>query len=184
MTALVIAAALSVEALARLFNLPVQERKVVPARLPLKLNGTLVAQDERFSLAVVEGRTVAIGDRIGGASVRSISKGCIVLEDDQEHCMQPRAPEPDRGGPLLHAKLSDFAEWSRTRIVPAPNGLKLLAVPKVAEALGVQAGDVLTRINGKPVDFSALPLIKPGAVLRVELERNGQPFTLEGQLDP
>ncbi len=198
MKALATAAVLSVEALARLFNLPAREveRKIVPARSPLKLHGTLVAQDERYSLALVEGRTVAVGDRIGGATVRSISKGCVVLDaiapqgapgGSEEHCMQPRAaaePTSSTGGPLLHAKLSDFAEWGTARIVPTPKGLKLLAVPKIAQALGVQPGDLLTKVNGKPVDFSALALVRPGAVLSVELERNGQPFTLEGQLDP
>ncbi|MBL8950012.1 MAG: hypothetical protein JNK82_04490 [Myxococcaceae bacterium] len=152
------------------------------------MHGTLVDRDARYSFAIVEGRTVAVGDAVGAARVLTISKGCVVLDDGEAHCMQPRAAAPasaagaDPGRP--HFSLSRIADWAQARIVPVANGFKLIVVPKPAAELGVQAGDVLVGVNGRRADFSVLPLVQAGAVLKVELERNGQRYTLEGQLDP
>jgi general secretion pathway protein C len=193
MNLLLVVALLNVEAVARLLNLSLQERKVVPARLPLKLHGTMIAHEPRFSLALIDRRSVFVGDEVEGLTVRSISRGCVVLDapdetSSQELCMQPRAADPARESRApgeLHAALTDFAKWTSVRVVPVPNGFKLFNVPphSIYEQLGIQSGDIVRKLNGRPVDFSLLPLVHPGAHLAVELERNGQPYVLEGQLD-
>ncbi len=55
--------------------------------------------------------------------------------------------------------------------------------------LGLQTGDVLTGINGRPISdaasaFAALRTIAQGALLNVDVERQGvsQPLSLDGSL--
>jgi general secretion pathway protein C len=185
------------QAVARLLQLSLTEqqqpeRPRAAARLAVKLHGTMVAQDERFSLALVDARTIGKGDVLEGRTVRGITKGCVLF-DTEELCMGKKGPgpvfddpAPKRGqAPFHHVALSDFARFTQIRVLPVPNGFKLAAIPKgsIYEELGIQSGDILRTVNGKPVDLGALQLVKPGAVLRVELERNGQLFALEGQLD-
>lgn len=160
----------------------------------------MVAQDERFSLALVDAHTVGKGDVLEGRTVRGITKGCVLF-DAEELCMRgagdgllfdPAARAgSDRDAPksslapFHHVSLADFPRFTQIRVLPVPNGFKLAAIPKgsIYEELGIQSGDIVRTVNGKPVDFGALQLVKPGAVLRVELERNGQLYALEGQLD-
>jgi general secretion pathway protein C len=195
MNVLLLVAALNVEVLARLLNLPFQERRAVPTPLPLKLHGTLVAHDPRFSLALIDRRSVFVGDELYGLTVRSISRGCVVLSapcaseaGDQELCMQPKlaaSPDGAHASSGLHVPLADFARWMNVRIAPVPDGFKVFGIPpgSLYEQLGVKSGDTVRKVNGRPVDFSVLSLVHPGAHLTVELERNGQPYVLEGQLD-
>ncbi len=178
-------AALDASAVARLLKLSLheQERPRAPARLSVKLHGTMVAHDRRFSFALVDAHTVFEGDVLEGRTVRGITQGCVLF-DTEELCMQPRAATGSTE-PKRHVALASFMQWPQIRIVPTPAGFKILHVPKgsIYEDLGVQSGDVLKTVNGKPADLQVLPLVKPGAVLRVELERNGQLYALEGQLD-
>lgn len=194
-------AALDAAAVARLLKLSLheQERPREPARLAVKLHGTMVAHDRRFSFALVEGRSVFVGDRVEGRLVTDVVRGCLLFEFE-ELCLQKKGDrhlfgsaagdvanvrDPKRSpSPFFHVTLSSFIH-PQLRIVPTPGGFKILNVPKgsIYEDLGIQSGDILKTVNGKPATFEVLPLVKPGAVLRVELERNGQLYALEGQLD-
>ena len=158
----------------------------------------MVAQDERFSLALVDRHTVFKGDVLEGRTVRGITQRCVLF-DSEELCMTgngdrhlfAQAETASVGSPksslspFHHVSVADFAKFTQVRVLPVPNGFKLAAIPKgsIYEELGIQSGDIVRTVNGKPVDFGALQLLKPGAVLRVELDRNGQLYALEGQLD-
>ncbi len=53
-----------------------------------------------------------------------------------------------------------------------------------ADRAGIQRGDIVAELNGKPIDrYSKLPLIvssvPPGSVVRVKILRNGKPYSLQ-----
>ena len=194
MTPLVLAGLLlDPQALSKLLDLPLTERPSPKAHRPasplqLTLHGTLVC--ERYALALVSAptRTVTVGSRLGSPTVVAIDRACITFDDDTELCRGPREPSAAAAAPAapgVHVKLTDFAEWTQVRIVPVPGGFKVFGVVagSIYEKLGVQNGDVLRKVNGRPVDFTTVSLIKPGQELSVELERKGAPYVLTGQLD-
>lgn len=182
-------AVLDRDAVARLLRLSLAEAEQprTPARLAVKLQGTLVSHEPRFSIALVDGKSVFIGDTLEGHPVRAITKGCVLF-DREELCMEPKAAaaSAERSGPR-HVAVADLPRFTQggVRVVPVPNGFKLFGIAKgsIYEELGIQSGDIVRTVNGKPVDFSAIQLVRPGAYVKVEFERAGQLFALEGQLD-
>ncbi len=91
-------------------------------------------------------------------------------------------------------RLSSQVSWIGISHVPAQNGIELDAVHpgSPAEAAGLLPGDILTEINGIPIEDSAarralFDSVHPGDMLRISLMRDDRPLQLDlqvGRSDP
>ena len=188
-------------------------------QLPLKLIGTLAADNRDRSLAVIEeggeATVYAIGDTIrSGVTLTSVTareafisnrgnaeKLELPRADETGGSAQPRArqrsasrgararsPQPVRQSavtPTGIAKLGDFirpqpvfqdGKQRGYRVYPGRNREQF-------SALGLKPGDLVTQINGSPLDDPARGLevfrsIASSSSVSVTIERNGQPTDL------
>ena len=100
----------------------------------------------------------------------------------------PRAPAPD---PLAPACLG--CEFGTLPLVPCqpqpPAGLGVSSVydGSAAKRSGLRAGDVITKFNGTPTTIfydlkRELNMLRPGAVVPVVIDRDGETLTLRVRL--
>lgn len=183
-----------------------------------RLLGTLTStahERSMASLALTSGevRTVWEGDRLADAEIISIERGAVVLSRNGSHERLELHPIPAIATPRpvvaavsvndyrvsraeVLRRMSDLYALSReVRVVPAfrdgqPIGFRFAGITPDSPAaqLGLQSGDVIRSVNGKPMDSVervlalAASLSSVGEV-QLELERAGQPLTHRYRLD-
>lgn len=157
-------------------------------------------------------RVVAVGDLVRGARVAAIAPATVVLEEDgRRHELRLRAPgAPALAAPASAAPApaeSDGREFARadlerriaeetprllgeTALIPVNEGgqvtgftLSRLPDNSLLTDLGLQAGDVLTEINGTPIDSMATLLalyarLRGESEIRATLLRGGSAIPL------
>ncbi len=174
--------------------------------LALTLLGTLVDTTQTLCAALVHEatatRTLFVGSAIERGTVVWIARDEVVIERDG--AFESLRSHPTKGSPTappapastggitrladgnFRVATSDLTAWMSARVIPTTDGgLKIFGVKDGSPytTLGIRNGDVLRSVNGQPVDFRSISLIRPGIALNVELERDGHAFSLSGQLE-
>lgn len=143
---------------------------------------TLVGGDSGGPVFNVEGKVIGINSRIGASTAWNFHVPISAYQDNWERLVKAETwnnrPSPMAGGPILGVSGNDH-----------PQGCLLSAIGEdlPAEKAGLQEGDIITKLNGRPVKgFESLAAMvrshKPGERVKVEYLRGEKTFTKEIEL--
>jgi general secretion pathway protein C len=172
--------------------------------------------EARTAVLRSEGRTrvVAIGETAFGGRVAAIEDGQVALEFESGRVVlrllqgTPAGPaataavEPDPDGPSvmdrrdIERRLGEESSriLAETTLVPAMDGGRVngFAITRMPEGTllsdaGLRPGDVVTEVNGVPIDSLATliglwPRLQTESAIRAVVMRNGQPVPLSVDL--
>jgi general secretion pathway protein C len=153
-----------------------------------------------------------VGDAIQNAVIQKIVRGKVVLRvGDKNQVLSMEAPESDKGGRAsagpgsggetvtlarsdIHESLQNINQLlTQARIRPhlkdgKPDGfiLSYIKADSFFTKLGLQRGDIVKSINGKPINtpedaFSFYKAVESGDPLSMEIVRGDQPRTINYQ---
>lgn len=192
------------ERLSKLFGFHRQSKVVTPEEpatpVPFRLLGTMRGENPLVALAAASRVvTATIGDIVFGSEILSIERTEITIRRDGRvervtFASIVGAPSPSFAPRLTRGLISQqlanpMQLMTQVRMVPMFRdgkwaGFKTLSVQRdsMIEHLGLRSGDVITSVNGQPIDNpeKLLGLYQQLQVSRhfvVELERDGQRIT-------
>lgn len=173
----------------------------IPSPLPWRLLGTLRARDGASMAAVecsLKSVTLQVGDVRDGVEVISIEQQTVIVRRQGRLEVVGARPGPGAALPslpagrtvsrqLVNQLLANPEQLYRdVRLMPAMvdgrmTGFRAHWVKdgSIIGALGLKAGDIITKVNGLPLDnlqrvISLMQVLTTTGRFEIELERNGQ----------
>ncbi|MEZ0497779.1 type II secretion system protein N [Sphingomonas sp. IW22] len=186
------------------FGAALQTEQAQPSALQFVLKGLVFAQPQSFAVAYVSEaggtpRAVRVGENLGGATIESIQRDRILLNNGGrlEFLALPDPAQPAAGAPGAAPPPSSSPATARPTPTPAPPpqaaaGLlqRLQATPTdggyrigAGGLPGVQPGDVVQSVNGQTLgrgaaDQAAFAAAQASGSAQIQVLRDGKPMTL------